>query len=79
MSNAELQEELKGIWQDTLGVEVDEETDFFEVGGHSFMAMRIIARLDEKYGTSIPMRLIFDSPRLGEFTAAVDKEISAAS
>ncbi|MEU3229429.1 phosphopantetheine-binding protein [Nocardiopsis alba] len=77
MSKEDLRQEIRSLWQDTLGVEVDEETDFFEVGGHSFMAMRIIARIDEKYGTGIPLRLIFDLPRLGEFTGGVEKELDS--
>lgn len=64
------------IWEEALGVEVERDTDFFEMGGHSFMAMRIIAKLDEACGARIPLRSLFDNPRFADFVVAVDQELS---
>ena len=36
------------------------DTDFFELGGNSIMAMQIIARLRDKFQIKLPLQIIFE-------------------
>ncbi len=60
------------IWAEVLKARVDRpETHFFDFGGHSIAAMRVITRLRREWDVVFPTRLIFDHPVLGDFTAQV--------
>lgn len=71
--DADLTQQVSEIWAAVLGRPVDEETEFFAAGGDSMMAMRIIGRLSADHGIKLPLRLLFDNPRCGEFAVALDE------
>lgn len=61
------------LWQDLLNVPAPgRDADFFALGGHSLLAMRMIARLPHKGSRAVPLRLLFENPRLSDFAAALD-------
>jgi amino acid adenylation domain-containing protein len=61
-----------GIWAEVLGVpSVGAFDDFFERGGHSLAATRVIARVRRDFGLRLPVRTLFDHPVLADFTAAL--------
>lgn len=72
MSSNELVENLRAIWAEALKVPVIDTTDFFWEGGHSFMALDIIARTEETLHASVPLRVLFDNPRFDSFIAALN-------
>ncbi|MBF8739591.1 non-ribosomal peptide synthase/polyketide synthase [Pseudomonas guariconensis] len=54
---------LAGIWQALLGVErVGRDDDFFEIGGHSLLAVRVVAKVREVFGAELALRAVFDTP-----------------
>jgi amino acid adenylation domain-containing protein len=56
---------MTGIWGDLLGVEkIGVLENFFEVGGHSLTAARLIARLRSALGVDLPLRSIFIDPTI---------------
>ncbi|MEY9933143.1 acyl carrier protein [Catenulispora sp. GP43] len=67
------------IWEQVLEVQVGPDTDFFDVGGHSFLAMRIVALLGAELSAEVPVTLVFDHPRLGDFAAAVAQAVGAGT
>jgi hypothetical protein len=77
MAKDRVREAAREAWATVLTTEVGDSTDFFEVGGHSFLAIRIVALLDEALGTQVPLTLLFDHPCFADFVAAVEKEIAA--
>jgi acyl carrier protein len=56
---------LADVWSEVLDVDdVGAEDDFFDLGGHSILATRVVARIEERTGIELPLRRIFGTPRL---------------
>jgi len=53
-----------------VGRAVPAEADFFEVGGHSLLAARAVARLAEDLGVDLPVREFFATPTAKGLAAA---------
>lgn len=60
---------VAGVWSECIAGAgaVGADDDFFALGGHSLAAMRVAARLQTLLGFEVPVRLLFEYPRLGEF------------
>lgn len=59
----EIETRLAGIWAETLGAErIGVDDSFFEVGGHSLLAIRIVARIEEQFGVVLPLKALFQNP-----------------
>jgi acyl carrier protein len=51
---------LAEVWAEFLGVEqVDIHTDFFELGGDSLAALRILSRVRDHYKINVPPTVLF--------------------
>ncbi|HEY0684527.1 MAG TPA: amino acid adenylation domain-containing protein, partial [Steroidobacter sp.] len=60
-----MEEKLAGIWGELLGVErVGANDNFFDLGGHSLMAMRMLAR---DLGAKVELSELFARPTLTSF------------
>jgi hypothetical protein len=60
------------IWADVLGVlAIGALDDFFDRGGHSLAATRVIGRVRREFGVRLPVRTLFDHPVLADFAAAL--------
>ena len=56
-----LEEVIATIWIETLGIKrVGIHDNFFEVGGHSLLAMQVISRIREEFQVELPVRSFFD-------------------
>jgi acyl carrier protein len=54
---------LAGIFAEVLGVErVGIHDHFFHLGGHSLMATRVAARVQEAFGVALPLHTLFQAP-----------------
>jgi amino acid adenylation domain-containing protein len=62
-----IEETVAAAFAEVLGlVTVTRETDFFEAGGHSLLAMRIIQQMKRSFGVELPMSLVFEAPTVWE-------------
>lgn len=63
---------ILGVWQGFFPDQIiNRETHFFDVGGHSLLAMRMIARLERVLGTAIDISILIDNPVLSNFAKAI--------
>ena len=76
---SDLQRYLSGLWCEVLKVdEVGIHDRFFELGGTSILAARIVNRLQEELGQSIDIISIFESPSIGEYAVFLKKHYAQA-
>ncbi|AZL60489.1 SDR family NAD(P)-dependent oxidoreductase [Tabrizicola piscis] len=65
---------LAGFWSELLGVaEVGVEDDFFTLGGHSLIAVRLFAMIRRQWKIDFPISVLFEAPtiaRCAELIAA---------
>jgi hypothetical protein len=63
---------VASLWEEILGCpSVGVQDDFFALGGHSLMATRLISGLRQALHVDVPLRCVFDTPRLEDFAAVV--------
>ncbi|HSK77547.1 MAG TPA: condensation domain-containing protein, partial [Thermoanaerobaculia bacterium] len=68
-----VEEVLAGIWTELLGVDrIGTAGHFFDLGGHSLVAMRVISRLRSVFGVELPLRVLFEAPTLADLAARVE-------
>lgn len=64
------------VWRQTLDVtHARPEDDFFVSGGHSLLAMRLIARIKSRTGADLPVAALFERPTLAGLIAAVTEAL----
>jgi amino acid adenylation domain-containing protein len=65
-------------WAELLGLERVRAADhFFRLGGHSLIALRMIARVRAATQVNVPVRTLFTHPVLRDFAAAVEELLVA--
>ncbi len=69
------EEEIKSIWQNEIKfkVVIHKESNFFEVGGHSILGVKVINKLREKYNINLPLQDLFDYPTLSAMASRVEE------
>jgi len=68
-----LEKVLAGIWRDVLRVpDVSAFDHFFDLGGHSLAATRVVTQIQEVFPLEVPLRLLFESPVLAELAARLE-------
>jgi acyl transferase domain-containing protein/acyl carrier protein len=73
-------ERIAQIWREFLGVrECRLSDDFFEMGGHSLLAVQMVHRIQESFDIEIGPDAIFASPTLGGLTSHVQSLVDAKS
>jgi amino acid adenylation domain-containing protein len=69
----ELEEILARIWKDLLKVEqVGRHDNFFDVGGHSLVAMKAVTRIAEQTAINVSIASIFRYPTIAMFAEYID-------
>ena len=67
---------LVGFWQDLLGVaQVGVEDSFFDLGGHSLIAVRLFAMVKKAYRVDFPISILFDAPTIAACSALISAQI----
>jgi len=65
---------LAALWSDLLETPVmDRHDDWFHIGGHSLLALRLFARIQQDFHRSLPLSSILDHPTLEKLAALIDE------
>ncbi len=64
-----IEKRLVEIWRSILGInKIGVKDNFFQSGGHSLLAVSLIARINKEFNTELPLAGIFKSPTIEDFT-----------
>jgi amino acid adenylation domain-containing protein/FkbM family methyltransferase len=74
MPHTSVEKGLAAIWRDLLKVEsIGLDDDFFDLGGHSLMAIRAISRIRDAFEVDLQTQVLFDHPTI----AALARHLAA--
>jgi amino acid adenylation domain-containing protein len=72
--------QLAGIWGEVLKRErVGIEDDFFAMGGHSLLAIRVLGKISKTFKIRRPLRTLFDAPTVAALAEIVELETKLAA
>lgn len=67
-----IEETLAGFWQGLLGVNsIGVEDSFFDLGGHSLIAVRLFAMVKKAYRVDFPISVLFEAPTIARCAALI--------
>ena len=72
-----VEEALVEIWSEVLGLDrVGIHDSFLELGGNSLRATQVVSRVISAFGVVLPLRALFDSPRVADMAVIVTQHLS---
>lgn len=73
---------LRQIWADALkrdAATIGTTDDFLALGGHSLVAIRVLGKISRTFGLRLPLRTLFDAPRIRQLAELIDLEQKLAA
>lgn len=68
----QLEDVLVEIWAETLKVEtISTHDNFFEVGGHSYLAAQLMKRIHEILQIQVPLQVLFEGPTVAQMATKI--------
>lgn len=75
----EIEKQICGLWQKLLRIDrVGVKDNFFDLAGHSLLAVRLFAELEKVTGHKLPLVTIFQAPTVEELARAATESRTAA-
>lgn len=72
LADSGLESRIASIWSEVLAVEkIGVHDNFFDLGGHSLAATRVIARVRKSFSVEIPLRVLFEYPTIGDLATYI--------
>jgi amino acid adenylation domain-containing protein len=69
-----LEAQLARLWEDLLGVQpVGVTDDFFELGGNSLLAVRMVQQIGDLQGVRLPLAALYSSPTVERLAALLER------
>jgi acyl carrier protein len=66
------EEQLTSIWSEVLlVVPIGIHDSFFDLGGHSLAASRVVTRVIQTFGLELSVKALFDAPTVAEMAAII--------
>jgi aspartate racemase len=74
-----LEEKMAALWMNVLGLErIGMRDNFFDLGGHSLLGLRLINQLREALGEHLALALVFETPTPAQMAAFLEKKFPDA-
>jgi amino acid adenylation domain-containing protein len=65
---------LVKLWENLLNTSPIGVTDnFFDLGGHSFLAVRLMAQIQDRFGHNLPLSTLFENPTIEKLAIIVSQ------
>ena len=75
----DIEETLAGYWSELLGVEkIGVHDSFFDLGGHSLIAVRLFRMIKKAYATDLPISVLFEAPTIAQCAELIAAQTSAS-
>jgi len=80
LPRSDMEDDLRDIWVAVLNhSDIGVDDDFFEIGGHSMLALQVLARVQEICGVEVPVRDFIERPTIaGLALAVIERQIIEA-
>jgi amino acid adenylation domain-containing protein len=76
----EIEELIANVWRDVLKLDnINVHDNFFEVGGHSLLAVQIVARLSEALNREVLLKTLFDAPTISRLAKALENILAGSA
>ncbi|MBZ5507151.1 MAG: amino acid adenylation domain-containing protein [Acidobacteriia bacterium] len=76
----DVEKQIAQVWQEVLGIDrIGAHDDFFEIGGHSLNATRIVLNLQARLSRGVSIRELFLNPTIAELAVALSSESTNVS
>ncbi len=76
-TNDPLQAQLIQIWEELLGRKpIGLQDNFFELGGHSLLAARLMHRIKQAHGKTLPLAALLQAPTVEQLAAVLQDDFS---
>lgn len=73
-----IEDSLRQIWSDLLRLPAEAcNDDFFDIGGHSLHALRMLARVESRFGVKLPVAAFLSDSTLSGFSRALAGAMAA--
>ncbi|MGG3181746.1 amino acid adenylation domain-containing protein, partial [Priestia megaterium] len=70
-----IEKKLVEIWEEVLGIENLGVTDsFFDQGGHSLGAIRLMSELRQEFQVEVPVRVLFEGPTIQSLAQHIEEQ-----
>ena len=71
-----IEEQLQSIWSQVLGLkQIGIHDDFFEIGGHSLLAVTLFKRMEQAIGAlHLPISALIQAPTIAKFAPLIEKK-----
>jgi acyl carrier protein len=75
-----IEEMLVAIWIEALGLaRVGVQDNFFDLGGHSLIATKILAAIQDQFQVRLEPRALFDNPTIEELALTITEALARNS
>ncbi|MBL0421513.1 acetoacetate--CoA ligase [Ramlibacter sp. AW1] len=71
--------QLQSVWRQLLGMDVGLEDDFFELGGNSLLAARMMREIQKLTGRSLPLGTLMCAPTVAKLASILSQDTPAAA
>jgi acyl carrier protein len=79
VASSDIESRLAAMWSELLGIDaIGPNDNFFEVGGHSLLAVRLTSRIAKAFRCSIPLTVVFAEGTIESLAAHIRTALSGA-